>query len=78
MEIFSFQDSDSNKSAFIENPSSPPNIQVALALDAGVVQAEPKQLADQAARTTGRYAAPAAVVDPKAPAAATSGPYAPK
>ena len=39
---------------------------------------EAKELADQSARTTGRYAAPAAAVDPKAPAAATSGPYAPK
>ncbi len=39
---------------------------------------EAKELADQAARTTGRYAAPAAAADAKAPAAATSGPYAPK
>jgi glutaredoxin len=39
---------------------------------------EAQQQADQAARTTGRYAAPAAAVDSKAPAATTSGPYAPK
>jgi hypothetical protein len=39
---------------------------------------EAQQQAEQAARTTGRYAAPAAAVDPKAPAAATPGPYAPK
>jgi len=39
---------------------------------------EAKELADQAARTTGRYAAPAAAADAKAPAASTSGPYAPK
>jgi glutaredoxin len=39
---------------------------------------EVKQQADQAARTTGRYAAPAGAADPKAPAAQTPGPYAPK
>jgi glutaredoxin len=39
---------------------------------------EAKDQADQAARTAGRYSAPAAATDPKAPAPATSGPYAPK
>ncbi len=39
---------------------------------------EAKVLADQAARTTGRYAVPAAATDPNAPAAASQGPYAPK
>jgi glutaredoxin len=39
---------------------------------------EAQQQAEQAARTTGRYAPPAAALDPKAPAAATPGPYAPK
>jgi glutaredoxin len=39
---------------------------------------EAKQAAEQAARATGRYAPPAAVVDPKAPPAPAQGPYAPK
>jgi len=39
---------------------------------------EAKQQAEQAARTAGRYAAPAGTADPKAPAAETPGPYAPK
>ena len=40
---------------------------------------EAKELAEQAARAAGRYAAPAAVTDPSAPAvASTPGPYAPK
>ena len=39
---------------------------------------EAKQQAEQAARTAGRYAAPAGTADPKAPAAESPGPYAPK